>query len=76
MELLENLKDIFNTASSFEQTKNYYFENHICHKTGDNIKINLNYKISSDDNDKIMKFGICNDCKKVFYHYDFENNSL
>lgn len=76
MELLESLKDIISNASSFEQTKNFYFINHICEKTGDTVKVNLNYKLSTDNNDKIMKFGICDHCKKVFYCYDFENNSL
>ncbi len=76
MELLDILKNISSTAKSFEQTKNFYFVNHICEENGNNVKIMLNYKLSTDENDKILKFGICQHCKKLFYCYDFENNSL
>ncbi len=76
MELLDSLKDIILNAKSFEKSKNYYFENHICEKSGNNIKVKLDFKLSNEKNDKIMKFGICNECKKVFYYYDFESKSL
>ncbi len=76
MDLLENIKDIMLNASSFEKNKNYYFQNHICKKTGNNIKINLDFKLSNDNTDKIMKFGICKECNKVFYYYDFESSSF
>lgn len=76
MELLDTLKDIMLNADSFEKSKNYYFENHICKKTGNNIKVNLDFKLSNEDNDKIMKLGICKHCKKVFYYYDFESKSF
>lgn len=76
MELLDNLKDIILNANSFEKSKNYYFENHICEKTGNNTKVNLDFKLSNENNDKIMKLGICQHCKKVFYYYDFESNSF
>ncbi len=76
MELLDSLRDIMSNATGFEKSKNYYFENHICQKTGNNIKVNLDFKLSTENNDKIMKFGMCKHCKKVFYYYDFESHSL
>ena len=76
MELLDNLKDIILNGTGFYESKNYYFEHHICEKTGNNIKVNLDFKLSNDNTDKVVKFGICKQCQKVFYRYDFENNSL
>lgn len=76
MELLSSLKEIMQNAKSFEKTKNFYFENHICQEDGNNKKINLEFKLSNDNTDKIMKFGICNKCGKVFYCYDFESKSF
>ena len=76
MDLLYNLKDIMLNATNFYESKNYYFENHICEKTGNNIKINLDFKLSNENTDKIMKFGQCKECNTIFYHYDFEAGSF
>lgn len=68
--------DYLNFLKSFEakeyvETKNFYYENHNCKTTGDNIKVNLEYTLSNDDTDKVIRFGICDNCKTCFYHYDF-----
>lgn len=76
MELLTSLKNIMENATDFEKSKNFYYENHICQKSGNNKKVELNFKLSNDNTDKIMKFGICQDCKKVFYYYDFESTGI
>lgn len=76
MELLENLKNIISKANYFEKSKNYYFENHICKETGKTIKVDLDFKLSNENDDKIMKFGLCNNCKTLFYYYDFESSSF
>lgn len=76
MELINILKNIIKQASCFEKAKNFYFETHNCPKSGNNEKVNLNFKLSLDNTDKIMKFGICDKCKKVFYYYDFESNDF
>lgn len=76
MELLTTLKNIIETATSFEKCKNFYYESHICEKLGNTKKVNLNFKFSMDNTDKIMKFGICEDCKKMFYCYDFESKDI
>lgn len=76
MDLLENLKNMVQTATEYKQCKNFYFENHTCEKTNENVKVNLDFKLSSDLDDKIMKFGICKHCNTLFYHYDYEARSF
>lgn len=76
MELLSSLKEIMQNAQDFQKTKNFYFENHICEKDGNNKKVYLEFKLGNDNTDKIMKFGICKDCGKAFYCYDFESKSI
>lgn len=76
MELLTSIKNLMQNATSFEKSKNFYYENHICQNSGNNKKINLNFKLSSDTTDKIVKFGMCEDCGKVFYHSDYESTTF
>lgn len=76
MELLNSLQQIMQNAKCFEKVNNFYFQNHICEKDGNNKKVNLEFKLANDNTDKIMKFGICADCGKVFYCYDFESKSI
>lgn len=76
MDLLTSLKNIMENVADFEKSKNFYYENHICQKSGNNKKVDLSFKLSNDKTDKIMKFGICQDCKKVFYCYDFESTGI
>ncbi len=74
--MLENLKSMFENAEEFVQSKNFYFENHICKKSGETKRVNLDLKLSKDNDDKIVKFGMCQECKTLFYKYDFESNSF
>lgn len=76
MDLLTSLKNIMQNATDFEKSKNFYYESHICQKSGNNKKVDLNFKLSNDTTDKIMKLGICKDCGKVFYCYDFESKDI
>lgn len=69
MELLDILKN--STITGYKQTKNYYFENHICN--GRSSKVNLDYTLSYFKTDKILRFGICSKCRICFYHYDYES---
>lgn len=76
MDLLDNLKDMMATATDFKYCKNFYFENHLCTKTNEFVKINLDFKLSIETDDKVMKFGICKHCNTLFYHNDFEAKSF
>lgn len=76
MELLGSLKDCVQNAIYYKKSKNFYFEYHICEKTGNNKKVNLDFKLSTEKSDQIMKFGMCPECKTVFYYYDFESKSI
>ncbi len=76
MELLENLKDLIKNSSEYEETRNYYFQNHNCDKNGNNIKVQLDYTLSCDISDKIVRFGQCPYCLKTFYHYDYNSKTF
>ncbi|MBR1736772.1 MAG: hypothetical protein IJ736_07120 [Firmicutes bacterium] len=73
MDLLDIVKNNLKIEANIEESKNYYFENHNCPKTGDNIRINLDYKISCETSDEIIKIGKCPNCSAIIYHRDFES---
>ncbi len=64
------------SAEKIKKTSNYYYENHICEKSGNNIKIHLDYTLSTDKSDEIMRFGVCGDCGTCFYHNDFHSSGF
>lgn len=74
MDMLDKLKAC-NDIKKFINTSNYYFENHNCTKTGNNIKVQLNFTLSNDIDDNILRFGICPECGICFYHKDFQSKS-
>ncbi len=76
MEQLSQIKQILLQAESFENSKNYYFENHFCQRQGENVKVKLQYTLKTDNSDKIVKFGHCEHCNTVFYHEDFDSKSF
>lgn len=76
MEIFELFTNIKENSRNIKECKNFYFENHICEKSGNNKKINLEFKLSNDNTDKIIKFGICKECNTIFYCNDFESNSF
>lgn len=64
---VKELKDILSDEEAFNKTSNYYYENHKCEKLNKEHKVYLNYIISSDNSDKVLKLGKCNHCNKVYY---------
>lgn len=76
MDYLALLKGFGADVENYKETKNYYYENHICQATGDNKKVNLDYILSNELTDKVLRFGVCNSCKTCFYHYDFISKKL
>lgn len=74
MELIEVLKDI-GAKNEFVKSGNYYYERHIC-SDGEEKKVMMDYTLSSDTTDKILRFGVCEDCGRVFYHNDFSSKSF
>lgn len=71
------LKDVLKTAGGakeFVKSDNYYFERHMC--GGEEKKVMLDYTLSAETTDKIIKFGICEGCGKVFYHNDHSSKSF
>lgn len=70
MDLLKMLKKNSNFAKNYCESKNYYFENHFCEKLNNNKKIELDFEFYHEKSGKAIKFGICDDCKTMFYYYD------
>lgn len=73
MDLLSKLKEVSQT-SDFAETKNYYFQTHLCNN--EEVKVMLDYTLSNDKDDSILRFGICPRCGKCFYHKDFQSKGF
>lgn len=73
MELLSILKKV-SGSTEFVESGNYYYEHHQC-KDGD-VKVMLDFTLSNDMDDSILRFGICPHCGKCFYHKDFESKGF
>ncbi len=73
MDLLSKLKEVAN-ASEFIESKNYYFQTHLC--GNDNVKVMFDYTLSNDKDDRILRFGICPNCGRCFYHNDYESKGF
>lgn len=75
MDLLSKLKEV-SASKSFEESKNYYFQTHLCEGNGQEVKVMLDFTLSYDKNDCILRFGICPCCGKCFYHKDYESKGF
>lgn len=73
MDLLSKIKEAAQ-ASDFVETKNYYFQTHLCNN--DEVKVMLDYTLSNDKDDSILRLGICPHCGKCFYHKDFQSKGF
>lgn len=62
-------------VNSMEETNNYYYTHHNC-KSGGQSKVQLNYTLATDLDDGIVRFGICSECGKCFYHKDHESKAF
>ncbi len=73
---LNKIKDTLNAAETMRISKNFFYETHSCAVHGSQVKVMLDYKLMTEQSDKIIKFGACPYCNDVFYHDDFESKSL
>ncbi len=69
MELLDILKKA-GRADEFEKSSNYYFERHICPADGKERKIMMDFVLENEGMKDVIRFGICPECGKVYYHKD------
>lgn len=69
-DVIEELKK----CENFSESKNYYFQQHICEDSGQNIKIELKHKLTDESTKDIYLFGICDKCRTCFYHKDYESD--
>lgn len=74
MDILEAVRDMLNEATAFEATKNFYFTKHQC--GGKDITVRLEYCILREQDEKTVHFGLCPECKTMFYHEDHEVKSF
>ncbi len=75
MDLLQVLKDA-GRSEDFEESKNYYFQKHICAADGRERKVNLDFSLEDDISDKALRFGRCPQCGKVFYHRTYRESKI
>lgn len=75
MDLFNVMKDAV-SAANLKKVSNYYYEEHICEKSGNNIRIHLDYMLSSETDDEMLRFGICKQCSTCFYHKDFKQSGF
>ena len=62
---LQRVRDMFVNAETFTQTKNYYFEKHVCGEG--ETKTEMNTIITDDITHKTLRVGFCADCRTMFY---------
>lgn len=74
MDILKAVQDIFKNSTDYIEVKNFYYENHKCEKNGNNKKVMLDFILSNETSDDIIRLGKCSECGKVFYHKDFKSN--
>ena len=75
MDLLAQLS-LFAQIKKFEETNNYYYTYHNCPQNGENTKIQLDYTLSTDLSDDIIKLGTCPHCHTGFYHRDHDSRTF
>ena len=75
MDLLEKIRSL-SICTDFTESKNYYFETHSCPVKNEDIKIHMDYTLSTDIDDSILRLGVCPHCGKCYYHRDFASKGL
>lgn len=75
MNLLEELK-LLAKSNEFIESKNYYYDYHICPVSDNKEKISLDFTLANDLTDEILRFGSCKKCGICIYHKDYHNNSF
>lgn len=75
MDLLQILKNL-QSVKEFEETKSYYYTYHDCPVKGEHTKVMLDYTLSEETGDEILKIGVCSHCGKGFCHRDFQTKNF
>ncbi len=66
MKIFEDMVNIFDKDNDFIETKNSYFETHLCN--GTTVKVPMDYKVENENTGDEIVFGKCKQCNKVFYN--------
>ena len=75
MDLLNVLREA-GKSENYKKTSNFYYEDHICEKSGNTIRIRLDYMLSNELTVDVLRFGVCGECDTCFYHNDFQSKGL
>ena len=76
MDYFSLIQTLGKDIKEFKKTKNFYFEDHICSADGQNKRVRLDYMLSCEESDEVLRFGICKDCGICFCHGDFISQGL
>lgn len=74
--LIQEIKDLLNESEEMIAAKNFYYERHDCKVKNENVKVELDYAVKKEKEDKFVCFGLCPYCKTLFYHEDFSGSSF
>ena len=76
MNVLEDIKQLLQNGEKTIQTKNFFFERHLCGVKKEQVKVDLRYTVRNNDSQDIVNFGICSACQTIFYHEAHSDQSL
>ncbi len=66
MKIFNEMIDIFEKNNEFIETKNSYFETHICN--GESVKVPMDFKVENENTGDEIVFGKCKFCNKVYFN--------
>ena len=69
--LFDVVFEMFDDATSWNKTLNYYFVDHQCSKSDETIRVRLNITLRSDLTGELVRIGACEKCGAMFYHETF-----
>ena len=75
LDLLQTLKS-FQGVKDFEETTSFYYTFHKCPEKGEHTKVMLDYTLSVETGDEILKIGVCPHCGKGFCYRDFQTKNF
>ena len=76
MELL-TLLQAWLSAGRWLPTRNFYYERHPCQMQGDvSVSVPLDTVIRDEKSGRLVRLGLCPHCHTLFYHEDYEEESL
>lgn len=76
MDLLEILRNTGKECKDFKESKNYFYEYHICPQNGNNTKVEFIYILADEQKEERLRFGVCKACNTCYYHKYYKAGNL